>query len=118
MRSAFGLSGQKCSAGSTVFVHDAVADEFLATLVDKTTALKVGDPQAPDVFVGPGDQPRGGRPLRARRRQHPPAGPLRERRRDPTGGVYDKGYYVAPSIAADPPRPTTTPQGGAHSCLP
>ena len=53
MRSAFGLSGQKCSAGSTVFVHDAVADDFLARLVDKTTALKVGDPQSPDVFVGP-----------------------------------------------------------------
>jgi 1-pyrroline-5-carboxylate dehydrogenase len=32
MRSAFGLSGQKCSASSTVFVHDAVADDFLGAL--------------------------------------------------------------------------------------
>ena len=53
MRSTFGLSGQKCSAGSTVFVHDAVADDFLVALVEKTKRLEVGDPQQRDVFVGP-----------------------------------------------------------------
>jgi 1-pyrroline-5-carboxylate dehydrogenase len=103
MRSAFGLSGQKCSAGSTVFVHDAVADDFLATLVDKTAALKVGDPQAPDVFVGSVIN------RAAADRLERAADSVRQQGRFATGGeiltggVYDKGYYVAPSIAADLP---------------
>src|SRR5215204_3185098 len=83
--------------------HDAVADDFLARLVDKTTALKVGDPQAPDVFVGPViNRAVADRFERA-------ADSVRQQGRFAaggeilTGGVYDKGYYVAPAIVADLP---------------
>jgi 1-pyrroline-5-carboxylate dehydrogenase len=52
-RAAFGYSGQKCSAASRVYVHDAVADDFLRRLVQRTTELVVGDPTRADVFTGP-----------------------------------------------------------------
>ncbi len=53
VRAAFGLSGQKCSATSQVYVHRAVKDRFLDLLRRKTEALKVGDPTQAGVFTGP-----------------------------------------------------------------
>lgn len=53
MRSAFGLGGQKCSACSRVYVHRNVYDAFLAKLVEKTRAIKIGNPLDKDVFLGP-----------------------------------------------------------------
>lgn len=53
VRAAFGLSGQKCSATSRVYVHRAVKDHFVALLKRKTEALKVGDPTQAGVFTGP-----------------------------------------------------------------
>ena len=53
MRSAFGLTGQKCSACSRVYVDAAVKDDFLDKLVDLTAQLKVGDPTDADTYVGP-----------------------------------------------------------------
>jgi 1-pyrroline-5-carboxylate dehydrogenase len=52
-RSAFGLSGQKCSALSKVYVARPIVEEFLATLIETTGKLKVGDPRQEDVFMGP-----------------------------------------------------------------
>jgi 1-pyrroline-5-carboxylate dehydrogenase len=53
MRSAFGLTGQKCSALSRVYLHKTVAEDFLRKLVEKTRALKIGDPALRDTYVGP-----------------------------------------------------------------
>jgi 1-pyrroline-5-carboxylate dehydrogenase len=53
MRSAFGLSGQKCSATSRVYAHRDVKDQFIAILKQKTEALKVGDPTQKGIFTGP-----------------------------------------------------------------
>lgn len=52
MRAAFGLDGQKCSACSRVYVHEAVYDAFKAKLVDLTKAIKIGDPTARDTYMG------------------------------------------------------------------
>lgn len=52
-RSAFGLSGQKCSALSRIYVAREVHDRFLALLIEQARALKVGDPTRADVFMGP-----------------------------------------------------------------
>jgi 1-pyrroline-5-carboxylate dehydrogenase len=51
--SAFGFSGQKCSACSRAIVDAAVYDRFVGSLAARTAALRVGDPIAPDVEVGP-----------------------------------------------------------------
>jgi 1-pyrroline-5-carboxylate dehydrogenase len=52
-RSAFGFSGQKCSACSRVYVESPVYDEFMERLVARTKELVVGDPADRVTFVGP-----------------------------------------------------------------
>lgn len=53
VRSAFGLSGQKCSACSRVFAEKSIYPELLELLKAKTSRLVVGDPNHPDTFLGP-----------------------------------------------------------------
>ena len=52
-RSAFGASGQKCSACSRVYVSKDVRDRFVGLLVEKTKKVKVGNPLERDVWMGP-----------------------------------------------------------------
>ena len=52
-RSAFGLSGQKCSAASRAYVHEAVYDEFAERLAEAARDLPVGDPFERDTYTGP-----------------------------------------------------------------
>ena len=51
--SAYGFSGQKCSACSRVIVLDAVHDELVERLAARAAALPVGDPADRDAFTGP-----------------------------------------------------------------
>jgi 1-pyrroline-5-carboxylate dehydrogenase len=53
MRAAFGYSGQKCSANSRVYVERSVYDKFVDRLVERTDAIKVGNPLFRDVYMGP-----------------------------------------------------------------
>ncbi len=53
MAGAFRSAGQKCTATSRVIVADRIADDFLGTLVERTEALRVGDPLHPDTQIGP-----------------------------------------------------------------
>jgi len=52
-QSAFGYSGQKCSACSRAIVLDGVHETFLRRLVESTRTLVVGDPADPATDVGP-----------------------------------------------------------------
>lgn len=51
--SAFGFSGQKCSACSRAIVHQDVYDQVLGRVVELTKQLTVGDVVNPDMFTGP-----------------------------------------------------------------
>jgi RHH-type transcriptional regulator, proline utilization regulon repressor / proline dehydrogenase / delta 1-pyrroline-5-carboxylate dehydrogenase len=51
--SAFGYSGQKCSACSRVVVLAPVYDAFVARLIEATKSLNVGDAADPSTKVGP-----------------------------------------------------------------
>jgi RHH-type proline utilization regulon transcriptional repressor/proline dehydrogenase/delta 1-pyrroline-5-carboxylate dehydrogenase len=51
--SAFGYSGQKCSACSRVIVLDSIRDAFLARLIEAVRSLKIGPAEEPGTFVGP-----------------------------------------------------------------
>ena len=51
--SAFGTTGQRCTACSRVIVADAVADELLDRLVARTAALRLGPGNDPETDVGP-----------------------------------------------------------------
>jgi aldehyde dehydrogenase (NAD+) len=45
-------SGQRCTAVKRMLVHQAVADRFVELLVEKTKALKYGDPLDPSTDMG------------------------------------------------------------------
>ncbi len=45
-------SGQRCTAVKRILVQDSVADRFTALLVEKTRAVKYGDPFDPTVDMG------------------------------------------------------------------
>lgn len=49
----FATAGQRCTAAKRLFIHSSVYDQFRDLLVQKSAALKVGDPMADDTFVGP-----------------------------------------------------------------
>lgn len=51
--SAFGYSGQKCSACSRVVVVDQVYDEFLGRVADRASKLKMGPTKEQDSWTGP-----------------------------------------------------------------
>jgi RHH-type proline utilization regulon transcriptional repressor/proline dehydrogenase/delta 1-pyrroline-5-carboxylate dehydrogenase len=51
--SAFGYSGQKCSACSRAIVVESLHDPFLERLVEATKSLKVGPAEDPGTKVGP-----------------------------------------------------------------
>jgi 1-pyrroline-5-carboxylate dehydrogenase len=103
MRSAFGLGGQKCSANSRVYVEASVHDAFVAALVEKTKALKVGDPTVRGVFLGP---------IINQRSVDTFLKACDEAKRDGTivvggtrlmDGELSKGFYVAPTIVTGLP---------------
>jgi RHH-type proline utilization regulon transcriptional repressor/proline dehydrogenase/delta 1-pyrroline-5-carboxylate dehydrogenase len=51
--SAFGFSGQKCSALSRLIVLDEVYDHFLERFLSACDSFPVGDPAKPGTMVGP-----------------------------------------------------------------
>ena len=53
VQSAFGYSGQKCSACSRVIVLEPIYDAFVERLVEATRSLNVGPAEAPSTQVGP-----------------------------------------------------------------
>lgn len=50
---AFGTSGQRCTASSRLIVQQGVVDDFTQALIDRASALKIGDGLDPDVQIGP-----------------------------------------------------------------
>ena len=51
--SAFGFSGQKCSALSRLIVLEGVHDKFVERFLEACASLPVGDPALPGTVVGP-----------------------------------------------------------------
>jgi 1-pyrroline-5-carboxylate dehydrogenase len=53
IKSAFGFSGQKCSACSRAVIHETVYDQVIDKMLTLVKTLKVGDPSLEDTFMGP-----------------------------------------------------------------
>lgn len=51
--SAFGFQGQKCSACSRLIVDQAVYDQFVPMVVEKTKKLRMASPELSDSQIGP-----------------------------------------------------------------
>jgi len=96
---AFGTAGQRCTATSRLIVHEKVWDEVMEKLLKRTKAFKLGNPIDPDIDMGPVSSKAqeesilnyikigidegaklicGGKML--------------------TGGIYDKGSFIQPTI--------------------
>ena len=96
-RSAFGFSGQECSACSRVYVERGVYDEFVERLTRRARQMKVGDPGERDVFVGPVIDERAVERFEGAVKAAK-GGTIRaggERLRD---GAYARGTFVAPTV--------------------
>lgn len=96
--SAFGFSGQKCSACSRVIAHENVYDELLAKVVERTKKLVVGDPADPKTNVGPVAEKKYFEKIVSYLAVGKGEGRL------VAGGepvALEGGYYIAPTIYAD-----------------
>jgi 1-pyrroline-5-carboxylate dehydrogenase len=102
MRSAFGLQNQKCSATSRVYVHRAVAGTFVERLLEKTAAMRIGDPTERDVYFGPVINERAVARYEASVAQANLEGKVLAGGRRLTEGPLAKGHYVAPTVARLP----------------
>ena len=102
IQGAFGSTGQRCTATSRVIVEEAIYDEFMEQLIDRTSKLKIGDGLDPEVDVSP----------LASKAQFDTVmeyigigveegAELVQGGHAVTGGIFNQGYYVAPTIFAD-----------------
>jgi 1-pyrroline-5-carboxylate dehydrogenase len=104
VRSAYGLSGQKCSALSRLYIHAAVADALIAQLKARTEAITVGDPTARANWMGPVNNAAAYANYRDCVRQLREGGAtLHSGGEVPTGGELARGHYVSPVLAEAPP---------------
>ncbi|MEJ5369646.1 MAG: aldehyde dehydrogenase family protein [Bryobacteraceae bacterium] len=98
---AFFSTGQKCTATSRAIVEESIYDRFLEALVERTKKLKVGDGMRPGVEIGPcvdeGQMNTVLGYIEIGRKEcgEPVCGGHRL-----TGGEYDRGWFVAPTIFA------------------
>jgi glyceraldehyde-3-phosphate dehydrogenase (NADP+) len=53
LQGAFGNAGQSCISVQRIFLHESIADAFIAKFVKMTTSLAVGDPMDDRTVVGP-----------------------------------------------------------------
>ena len=102
MKSAFGLQGQKCSACSRVYVHEKAYDAFVAKLIEKTSALKCGDPSEKDVYFGPVVNARAVKTFDGAIESAKKGGKVLLGGERLKGGVFDQGHFVAPTIVELP----------------
>ena len=49
----FGATGQSCVAGSRLYLHEDIADEFLEKMTSLTRQIVIGDPLADETQMGP-----------------------------------------------------------------
>lgn len=103
LRSSFGLQGQKCSACSRVFIEEPVYDDLVGKLVEMTNQLKIGDPTDRSVFLGPVINASSYQDYKNFSEELSQAGTILTGGKVMTEGEYGKGYFCAPTLAADIP---------------
>jgi aldehyde dehydrogenase (NAD+) len=99
---AYFSTGQKCTATSRAIVEDAIYDKFVAALAERTRKLKVGNGMEAGIDIGPAvdeaalktildyieiGKQECGAPLVGGNRL--------------SGGAYDQGYFVEPTLFVD-----------------
>lgn len=105
MRSAFGLSGQKCSANSRVYVETkSVKDKLAEKLVGLTEKMvTVGDPTERRIYMGPVINQAAYNAYSNYAEELSGAGHILTGGKQLVEGPYGKGYFVAPTIVDEAP---------------
>ncbi|HEY0140125.1 MAG TPA: L-glutamate gamma-semialdehyde dehydrogenase [Thermoanaerobaculia bacterium] len=95
--SAFGFQGQKCSACSRLIVDEAIYDQLVPLVVEKTKKLRIGDPTSGDSQFGPVVSERQFKTVSKYIEKGKEEGRLL------AGGSTDasEGYFVEPTVIAD-----------------
>lgn len=101
-RSAFGLSGQKCSALSRIYVHRSKYDAFVEKLGTRAKSIVVGDPSRNEVFMGPVIDTEAVKRFEDAVAEAKAAGTVVAGGERLTGGAFDHGTFVAPTVVAIP----------------
>ncbi|MFH2203707.1 MAG: aldehyde dehydrogenase family protein [Elusimicrobiota bacterium] len=102
MKSAWGLQNQKCSACSRVYAHKSVVQELTAKIIERTRAIKMGDPTEKDVYFGPVINGSSIKKYEQAVAQAKKDGEILIGGERLKGGVFDKGNFLAPTIARLP----------------
>jgi 1-pyrroline-5-carboxylate dehydrogenase len=103
VRSAFGLSGQKCSAVSRIYVDDKVADPLIKKLQEKIAAITIGDPSRKENWLGPVTTASALKNYqRYSKELNENGGRILSGGRRLTDGELAHGYFVAPTLAEAP----------------
>lgn len=94
--------GQVCCAGSRIFVQETIYDQFVAKAVEKFKDLKVGDPLDPETAMGSqindGQMDKILKYIEIGKEEGARVACGGERL---TGGEYDKGAFMAPTLLVD-----------------
>ena len=102
VQGAFGSTGQRCTATSRVIVEEEVYDEFMESLIDRTSKLKIGDGIDPEMDIAPlSSQSQYDKVLEYIGVGAEEGAHLAYGGRGLTGGDYDQGYYVEPTVFTD-----------------
>lgn len=102
VNAAFFSTGQKCTATSRAIVEESIYDQFVEALVERTKKLKVGNGMEPGIDIGPAvDQGQLDTNLKYIALGKEEGARLVCGGNRLTGGDYDKGYFVEPTIFAD-----------------
>ncbi|MGX1307307.1 betaine-aldehyde dehydrogenase [Amorphus suaedae] len=98
----FYSTGQICSNGTRVFVQSGIKDRFIERLVERTRSIRIGDPLDPETQMGP---------LVSEAQREKVLGYVEKGRSEgatlsygggvPSGGAFDAGAYVEPTVFSD-----------------
>lgn len=96
---AFFSTGQKCTACSRAIIERSIYEPLVAKLIEKTRRLKVGNGLEADVQIGPAvDAEQLKTDLEYIEVAKNEGAELLSGGRRLTGGDYDKGYFIEPTI--------------------
>jgi alpha-ketoglutaric semialdehyde dehydrogenase len=95
---AFGTSGQRCTATSRLILHEKIYDEFLGMLLDRLRNFPVGDPLDPATGMGPVASADQEKKVLEYIEIGKGEATLRTGGTKLTGGIYDRGFFIAPTI--------------------
>ena len=102
VNAAFFSTGQKCTATSRAIVEESIYDKFVEAVAERMSKLKVGNGMEPGIDIGPAvDQGQLDTDLKYIEIGKQEGARLVAGGNRLTGGAYDKGYFVEPTLFAD-----------------